>query len=92
QIMATLREPVAIPAAESYAALPAPQQPVMVQPLPTAAPALAVESNAPEPFAQPRMRSSNRGVFDYVAEQVRREPAQSTRLLEAWIASGEESK
>ncbi len=30
------------------------------------------------------------GIFDHVSEHIRREPAQSTRLLEAWIGSTEE--
>ena len=30
------------------------------------------------------------GIFEHVSEHIRREPAQSTRLLEAWIGSHEE--
>jgi flagellar M-ring protein FliF len=30
------------------------------------------------------------GIFDQVAEHIRKEPVQSTRLLEAWIGSQEE--
>jgi flagellar M-ring protein FliF len=30
------------------------------------------------------------GIFEHVSEHIRREPAQSTRLLEAWIGSSEE--
>jgi flagellar M-ring protein FliF len=36
--------------------------------------------------------SYRQGVFDQVAEHIRREPAQSTRLLEAWIGSQEETE
>jgi flagellar M-ring protein FliF len=32
----------------------------------------------------------HQGVFEQVAEHIRREPVQSTRLLEAWIGSQEE--
>jgi flagellar M-ring protein FliF len=32
----------------------------------------------------------HQGVFEQVAEHIRREPVQSTRLLEAWIGSSEE--
>ena len=32
------------------------------------------------------------GIFEHVAEHIRREPAQSTRLLEAWIGSVEEAE
>ena len=38
-----------------------------------------------------RPRTSN-AVFDQVSEHIRREPAQSTRLLEAWIGSGKEGE
>jgi flagellar M-ring protein FliF len=42
---------------------------------------------APSPNALGLQRNS---IFDQVAEHIRREPAQSTRLLEAWIGSHEE--
>jgi flagellar M-ring protein FliF len=32
------------------------------------------------------------GIFEHVSEHIRREPAQSTRLLEAWIGSSEEGQ
>jgi flagellar M-ring protein FliF len=42
----------------------------------------------------PRPRSKTyqlqQGIFEHVSEHIRREPAQSTRLLEAWIGSSEE--
>ena len=38
-----------------------------------------------------RPRTSN-AVFNQVSEHIRREPAQSTRLLEAWIGSGKEGE
>jgi flagellar M-ring protein FliF len=42
----------------------------------------------------PRQRSKahqlQHGIFEHVTEHIRREPAQSTRLLEAWIGSPEE--
>jgi flagellar M-ring protein FliF len=30
------------------------------------------------------------GIFEQVSEHIRREPAQSTRLIEAWIGTSEE--
>lgn len=43
------------------------------------------------PSSAKTMAASHRqGVYDQVAEHIRREPAQSTRLLEAWIGSQEE--
>jgi flagellar M-ring protein FliF len=47
-----------------------------------------------EPVMLPRAKSKTyqlqQGIFDQVSEHIRREPAQSTRLLEAWIGSTEE--
>ena len=38
-----------------------------------------------------RAQLEAQGIFDQVSEHIRREPAQSTRLLEAWIGSSEEA-
>ena len=39
---------------------------------------------------RPAMKmGSGEAVYEQVSEHIRREPAQSTRLLEAWIGSGE---
>ena len=32
------------------------------------------------------------GIFEHVSDHIRREPAQSTRLLECWIGSSEEAQ
>jgi flagellar M-ring protein FliF len=37
-----------------------------------------------------RSRMDGQGIFDHVSEHIRREPVQSTRLLEAWIGGTEE--
>jgi flagellar M-ring protein FliF len=41
----------------------------------------------------PKSRSHQlqQGIFEHVSEHIRREPAQSTRVLEAWIGTSEES-
>ena len=39
----------------------------------------------------PFRAGSGEAVYEQVSEHIRREPAQSTRLIEAWIGSGEES-
>jgi flagellar M-ring protein FliF len=44
-----------------------------------------------EPVKRLRPRTNN-AVFDQVSEHIRREPAQSTRLLEAWIGSGKDGE
>lgn len=55
-------------------------------------PALMGEA-APDPFVLPgktKEQMQHQGIFEQVAEHIRREPVQSTRLLEAWIGSSEE--
>ena len=42
------------------------------------------------PRAKSRTHQLQQGIFEHVSEHIRREPAQSTRLLEAWIGSSEE--
>ncbi len=37
-----------------------------------------------------RAQQEQQGIFEYVSEHIRREPAQSTRLLEAWIGTHED--
>jgi flagellar M-ring protein FliF len=42
------------------------------------------------PRAKSKAHQLHQGIFEQVSEHIRREPAQSTRLLEAWIGSSEE--
>jgi flagellar M-ring protein FliF len=42
------------------------------------------------PRAKSKTYQLHQGIFEHVSEHIRREPAQSTRLLEAWIGSSEE--
>jgi flagellar M-ring protein FliF len=53
-----------------------------------------LQTDPDEEVFLPRPKSKahqlQRGIFEHVSEHIRREPAQSTRLLEAWIASSEE--
>jgi flagellar M-ring protein FliF len=58
----------------------------------TQAPTLSSEAVV-DPFALPgktKEQMQHQGIFEQVAEHIRREPVQSTRLLEAWIGSSEE--
>jgi flagellar M-ring protein FliF len=57
------------------------------------------QMNRPEPerlerSREPKLRvpSSRDGIYDYVAESVRRDATQSTRLLEAWIGTSGETE
>jgi flagellar M-ring protein FliF len=36
-------------------------------------------------FVLPKRPSDTQGIYEQISEQIRREPAQSTRLLESWI-------
>jgi flagellar M-ring protein FliF len=82
EVVATLREPMLL-AAETG---------------PTSgfeAPEVAeTEKDSAEEVFLPRPKSKTyqlqQGIFEHVSEHIRREPAQSTRLLEAWIGSSEE--
>ena len=38
----------------------------------------------------PRSGAIQSGVFEHVSEHIRREPAQSVKLLESWIGAEEE--
>jgi flagellar M-ring protein FliF len=43
-------------------------------------------------FTLPKRPNDAQGVYEHVSEQIRREPAQSTRLLESWINSPAEEE
>jgi flagellar M-ring protein FliF len=78
QVIATLREPAALPAGTEVAALGAG---AAVDPLEGASFSLP---------ATTKEQAQAQGIFAQVAEHIRREPVQSTRLIEAWIGSSEE--
>ncbi|MDQ2835554.1 MAG: flagellar M-ring protein FliF [Acidobacteriota bacterium] len=52
-------------------------------------------ANEQEEVLLPRMRTKaqqlQHGIFEHVSDHIRREPGQSTRLIEAWIGSSEEA-
>jgi flagellar M-ring protein FliF len=82
EVVATLREPMQLAEETGTAsALEAPE-------------VSAVEKDSAEEVFLPRPKSKTyqlqQGIFEHVTEHIRREPAQSTRLLEAWIGSSEE--
>lgn len=85
QMTATLREP-ALLASGSGASVGFEQR---VQE------ALTTEEDLPEASRLPRPSRTHQlrqGIFEHVTEHIRREPAQSTRLLEAWIGSSYEER
>jgi flagellar M-ring protein FliF len=83
QMTATLREPPLLAAGRSASAVFEER----------AEEALASEGSD-EAVLLPRTKSRThqlqQGIFEHVSEHIRREPAQSTRLIEAWIGSSEE--
>lgn len=77
QVAETLREPALLPAGGDVAALGAGVE----------------EGPMHTPLTLPgktKDQMQHQGMFEQVAEHIRREPVQSTRLLEAWIGSSEE--
>jgi flagellar M-ring protein FliF len=83
QLTATLREPMLLGAGKNGATAFEEREEI-------AAPQsdLADETFLPRPKI--RRHQLQQGIFEHVSEHIRREPAQSTRLLEAWIGSSEE--
>ena len=84
QITATLSEPMVLTAGlKSVANLEAPSEKRPTEP-----------RQIPDHLKVPRVRlpTERDAVFDYVADSVRRDAAQSTRLLEAWIGPSGESE
>jgi len=83
QVTATLREPMLLAASTGATGLVGEREETN-----------ATEGGlAEETFLQrPKNKTYQlqQGIFDHVSEHIRREPAQSTRLLEAWIGSAEE--
>jgi flagellar M-ring protein FliF len=68
-------DPNALPEGAATAGLPAPEQQ-----LPVTLPVLPIKSRA---------TLQAQAIFDHVSQQVAREPAQSTRLLEVWLGAQE---
>jgi flagellar M-ring protein FliF len=82
EVVATLREPMLLAAETGLSSgFEAPE-------------VAETEKDSAEEVFLPRPKSKTyqlqQGIFEHVSEHIRREPAQSTRLLEAWIGSSEE--
>jgi flagellar M-ring protein FliF len=81
QVTATLREPVLLTAGVAEGL-------EMQEERRFASPGPVEEEMMPRMMS--RTQQQQQGIFDHVSEHIRREPAQSTRVLEAWIGSSEE--
>jgi flagellar M-ring protein FliF len=82
QVTATLREPVLLTAGMGTAnVLDRPEERMFESP-----------GSDEDELALPRVKGKNlhQGIFEHVSEHIRREPAQSTRVLEAWIGTSED--
>jgi len=84
QVTATLREPVLLTAGASAAGLEMQDERRFASPSPAG-------EEIPTPRMMSRATQQQQGIYDHVSEHIRREPAQSTRVLEAWIGASEEA-
>ncbi|MDW5264325.1 MULTISPECIES: flagellar basal-body MS-ring/collar protein FliF [Acidobacteriaceae] len=90
QVAATLREPLLLTAGANASVDLGNQQERM---LPAEPEWKLDEGEDPIPLqVRSRAQRQQQGIFDYVSEHIRREPTQSTRLLEAWIGSTEDGE
>jgi flagellar M-ring protein FliF len=85
QVTATLREPVLLTAGAGVVEGPGVQEERMF------APPVSEEQEVMVPRLKSRTQQQQQGIFEHVSEHIRREPAQSTRVLEAWIGASEEA-
>jgi flagellar M-ring protein FliF len=83
QVTATLREPMLLPAGTGT-------NDVFERPEEIPAEQEREDEAMLLPRAKSKVHQLQQGIFEHVSEHIRREPAQSTRLLEAWIGSPEE--
>jgi flagellar M-ring protein FliF len=81
QVTATLREPMLLAAGTSTAGAFEDREETIRDDL---------REEVLLPRAKSKTHQLQQGIFEHVSEHIRREPAQSTRLLEAWIGSPEE--
>ncbi|WP_158944150.1 flagellar basal-body MS-ring/collar protein FliF [Granulicella sp. S190] len=83
QMTATLREPMLLPAPAGHAVIGGVEHEQLL-------PEGEVEDERLLPRAKNKTYQLQQGIFEQVSEHIRREPAQSTRLIEAWIGTTEE--
>ena len=88
QMVATLKEPALLPAGERTAAL-LPVVDEQMTPVDQLAGAMSSPLTLPV-RTRSKEQMQQQGIYEQVADHIRREPVQSTRLLEAWIGSQEE--
>ncbi len=90
QMTETLREPPLLTSGSNLGTVLGNEQERMLSPEPDWRPE-EDEAMTPLPVMS-RAQRQQQGIFDHVSEHIRRDPAQSTRLIEGWIGSSEEGK
>ena len=88
QVTATLREPVLLTAGHEFEATAGEEEFAPVGELQTG----HVAQVSIPARTKSKAQLEQQGIFEHVSEHIRREPVQSTRLLEAWIGSPEEAE
>jgi flagellar M-ring protein FliF len=83
QMTATLREPLLLPAASGQMAIGGMEEEQLL-------PLSGESADEMLPRTRNKTYQLQQGIFEQVSEHIRREPAQSTRLIEAWIGTSEE--
>jgi flagellar M-ring protein FliF len=93
QVTATLREPVLLAAGHEAAGVGGADEDMFAPEgeLETGR-EVFVKPVAIPPRTKTKAQLEQQGIFEHVSEHIRREPAQSTRLLEAWIGTHEEAE
>jgi len=89
QVTETLREPRLLTSGANLGTVLGKEQEKMLPPEPDWRP--EEEAMTPLPVMT-RAQRQQQGIFEHVSEHIRRDPTQSTRLLEGWIGSSEEGK
>jgi flagellar M-ring protein FliF len=89
QVTETLREPMLLTSGVNVTAAMGHEQERMLPSEPDWQP--EQEALVPLPTMS-RAQRQQQGIFEHVSEHIRRDPTQSTRLLEGWIGSSEEGK
>lgn len=90
QVTETLREPRLLTSGANLGTVLGKEQEKMLPPEPDWRPEEA-EAMTPLPVMS-RAQRQQQGIFEHVSEHIRRDPTQSTRLIEGWIGSSEEGK
>ncbi|MEO6912222.1 MAG: flagellar M-ring protein FliF C-terminal domain-containing protein, partial [Edaphobacter sp.] len=91
QVTETLREPKLLTSGVRASAALGNAQERMLPAEPDWQPDSSEEESVPLPVKS-RAQRHQQGIFEHVSEHIRRDPTQSTRLLEGWIGSSEEGK